>query len=384
MACGPRVEARRAELAGPLAIDVCAQAPAYAETSTFFASAEIEDANSIDLPSDGDLWPSCSSGDTLYTAWGDGFGFAPKQKSGRPDIGVATLRGLPPDAGAMQGTNLVTDRRDTQSVFRVWTPGKYYMKPTGMLCRGGKIFLAVQDLDAGEHTYDDAPAATIAESSDGGRTWVEGSAPMFTRGVFTTIMFLDAGPDARNARDGYVYVYGLDFNFRGSPLVASPQALYLARVEATKSPRDLAAWEFFAGEQGRVAWTRAIDARRPVLVDCTRRHASDKPPGFPVIGQGSVVYDAPLDRYIYTSWSEYTFELYEAPAPWGPWRRFLSKDFGVPPWTAAKHGGYGTTAPSLFISADGRTLWVQSNTWSAGVDHNNVALRKLTLRPNAP
>jgi hypothetical protein len=130
-----------------------------------------------------------------------------------------------------------------------------------------------------------------------------------------------------------------------------------------------------------VAWSPDIRARKPVLVDCTRRHPRPGSRGEAVLGQGGVVYDAPLARYIYTSWTEYTFEFYEAPAPWGPWRRFLTKDFGLPPWTPAKHGGYGTSAPSLYISADGRTLWVQSNTWSSGVDHNNLAFRRLVLAP---
>ena len=373
-ACAPRVPATSPSLG----IDVCARAPAYAEESTFFASAEVEDANSIDLPATGDLWPSCSSGTTLFTAWGDGYGFTHEHDRRRPDIGVGVLHGLPGAPAMMQGRNRVTDDRHSQKVFRVWTPGAYYQKPTGMLCRGGRVYLAVQDLGT---SYDDAAAATIAESKDGGETWVEGDAPMFSRGRFTTLMFLDTGPDGRDARDDYVYVYGLDFNFRGSPRVKSPQGLFLARVAAGKSLRDLSAWEWFSGDPVAPSWTLEFSARRPVLVDCTRRHAADKPPGYPVIAQGGVVYDAPLARYIYTSWSEYTFEFYEAETPWGPWRRFLSKDFGMPPWTDAKHGGYATSAPSSWISSDGKTLWVQSNTWSAGVEHNNLALRKLTLSP---
>jgi len=378
-ACAPPAPAKAP---ASLGIDVCAQGAAFAEDSTFFASAEVENGDSIDLAATGDLWPSCSSGTTLFTAWGDGFGFTHERSHRRPDIGVAALEGLPGAPAMMQGKNRVTDDGRSQKVFRVWTRGSYYQKPTGMLCRSGAIFLAVQDLGT---RYDDAAAATVAESNDGGKTWVEGDAPMFTRGRFTTIMFLDAGPDGRSAGDGYIYVYGLDFNFRGSPSVKSPQGLFLARVAAGKSPRDLSAWEWFAGDPGAAApsWTRDFSARRPVLVDCTRRHATEKPPGYPVIAQGGVVYDEPLGRYLYTSWSEYTFEFYEAPTPWGPWRRFLSKDFGMPPWTDANHGGYGTTAPSHWISADGKTLWIQSNTWSAGVDHNNLALRKLTLEPRA-
>ncbi len=363
-----------------LGIDVCAGAPAYAEASTFFASANVEDATSFDVPSNGDLWPSCSSGTTLFTAWGDGFGFARQHDGPRPSIGVGVLRGAPWDPPSMQGENLVVDRDELRRVLRVWPRGKYYAKPTGMLCRGGKIYLAVEDVNRA--TYEDAPAATIAESSDGGITWTEGATPMFTRGAFTTIMFLDSGPDGRDARAGYDYAYGLDFNFGGGkPHAASPQALYLARVERQRSPRDRDAWEFFAGESGAVAWSRDVAARKPVLVDCTRRHAAEVPPGHAVLGQGGIVYDAPLARYLYTSWSEYTFEFYEAPAPWGPWRRFLTKDFGMPPWTAAKHGGYATNAPSLWMSPDGKTLWVQSSTWSAGVDHNDMAVRKLTLEP---
>jgi hypothetical protein len=359
---------------------VCAQHPVYAEASTFFPSATIEDANSIDVPSNGDLWPSCSSGDALVTAWGDGFGFDPDHSGHRPDIGVASLAGTPWDVTSLHGVNLAHDTGAAQSVFRVWTRGPYYQKPTGMLCRGGKVYVAVQDLDY--KTYDDVPAATIAASSDGGRTWAEGSSPMFTGAVFTTIMFLDGGAPADGV-DAYVYAYGLDHNWRASSHVLDPQGLYLARIAADRDPQDRPSWELFAGldAAGAPTWSRSIADKKAVLTDCTRRRVTPGTKGYAVIAQGGVVYDAPLRRYIYTSWTEYTFEFYEAPAPWGPWRRFLSKDFGLPPWTAQHHGGYGTSIPRRFISDDGKTMWVQSNTWSSGVDHNNVALRRLVVAP---
>jgi hypothetical protein len=376
--CGapPANAPHEVELAPP---DVCASAPAYAQDSTFFASATVEDANSVDVPSNGDLWPSCSAGTALYTAWGDGFGFVTDRTPPRPDIGIAVMEGSPADPPGFHGRNIVSDRAATQKVFHVWSGKDYYQKPTGMLCMGGKLYVAVQDIDGG--TWEHTTAATVAESSDGGATWVEDAAPMFTHAIFTTIMFLDEGSGGPGSRDGYVYAYGLDWNFRGSPRAPTSQALYLARIPRAKSPRDRSAWEFFAGDagSGAAAWTRDIAARRPVLVDCTRRHARPGFLGEGVVAQGSVVYDAPLARYLYTSWSEYTFEFYEAPAPWGPWRRFLSKDFGPEPWTPEKHGGYATVAPSLYIGADGKTLWVQSNTWSHGVDHNNLAYRKLLL-----
>ena len=112
-----------------------------------------------------------------------------------------------------------------------------------------------------------------------------------------------------------------------------------------------------------------------------------------VISQGGVVYNPGLDRYLYFSWTEYTWEFYEAPRPWGPWKLFLHKEFGPYPWWGTdpgtpgpKNGGYGTVAPSKFISDDGRTLWLQAN-WFVGVGHPpntyQYALRRLELTPYA-
>jgi hypothetical protein len=387
VACGARPVAPATPGAPPVvdapagdAETACAQHPVLAEASTFFESATLEDANSIDLLSNGDLWPSCSSGDLLYTAWGDGFGFSMRRSGRRPDIGIASLAGTPFDVASLHGTNLAIDSARDQSIFRIWSKGTYYQKPTGMLCRGGKLYLAVQDLNFA--TYDDVPAATIAVSDDRGVTWKEGSSPMFSGAVFTTIMFLDFGVDGAEAVDSTVYAYGLDHNWRASSHVLDPQGLYLARIASGQDLQSRDTWEFYAGPDGTGAptWSRRIEDKKAVLVDCTRRH-TETSKGYSVVSQGGVVYDAPLHRYLYASWTEYTFELYEAPAPWGPWRRFLTKDFGLPPWTAQKHGGYGTTIPSRYISQDGKTMWVQSNTWSSGVDHNNFALRKLVVEP---
>jgi hypothetical protein len=109
-----------------------------------------------------------------------------------------------------------------------------------------------------------------------------------------------------------------------------------------------------------------------------------------VIGQGGIVHIPGLRRFVYSSWSELTFEFYEAPTPWGPWRHFLSTDFGPQPWVGPKveighHGGYAPTIPSRFISADGRDAWVQSN-WFGGAatfsgNSYHFSLRPLRLDP---
>jgi hypothetical protein len=194
-------------------------------------------------------------------------------------------------------------------------------------------------------------------------------------------MFLDYGQDASWAVDSYVYVYGLDYNWRWSDTTTSPQGLYLARVASADDLLDRTSWEYFGGTDtgGDPVWTADFSQRLPVLTDCTRRYATASFAGYSVISQGSIVYDAPRQRYLYTSWTEYTYEFYEAPTPWGPWRKFLFKDFGPYPWTEALNGGYATTVPSKFISDEGGAMWVQSNTWSSGVVHNNFALRTLQI-----
>jgi len=75
------------------------------------------------------------------------------------------------------------------------------------------------------------------------------------------------------------------------------------------------------------------------------------------------MHSIPVGFLLYfTSWSCATHQMYEAPEPWGPWKIFLSKDFG-PLFTPHNYGMYGTSIPSKFISADGKTLYLQSNIW---------------------
>jgi hypothetical protein len=186
-----------------------------------------------------------------------------------------------------------------------------------------------------------------------------------------------------------VYAYGLDDNWAFNTTTrAPPTKLYLARVPHT-AVQDRARWEFFAGldEKMQPRWVSDIAARQPVLEDARRLYARPLDPkiefkNMTPLSQGGVVYNAPLARYIYSSWTEYTFELYEAPAPWGPFTLFYSKDFGVFPFSDIKNGGYGTTIPSKLISADGRSMWIQANSWlRTGKDNYSWSLRELRVTP---
>lgn len=355
--------------------------------------AHVEQANTVMSASDGDLWPSAWASDgSLYAAAGDGTGFA---RHGWSDILVNRIDGTP--ESGLTGERL----SDGDAVAPIWDSARFNRKPTGMVCVSidGRdvLYLAVQDLRCteGPDMFNEAPTATIVRSDDLGRSWSWPSEPMFTGHVFTTVMFLDLGQT--NGGSDWVYAYGLDGNWRTSfsKLVPDPTALYLARVRADRV-QEIGAWEFFAGldGEGLPRWAPDISSKRPVLED-DRRHYPQPAFGweahdFTGIAQGGVVWNPGLGRYLYSSWSEYTFEFFEAPEPWGPWNLLHSHDFGHFPWHGprsplAKHGGYAPTIPSKFISADGRDMWLQSNWFvpasSRGGRAYSFGLRRLRFDP---
>jgi hypothetical protein len=351
--------------------------------SAFFATAAVDEHATVQTQSDGDLWPSCwSNDDNLYAANGDGKGFSLGGTSS--DIAVSRIGG-----GVTNLTGSTVAQGD--AVGQVWNPdGQYNRKPTGMVCVNGTLYLAVQDLNT---SFNDVPSATIVKSTDHGQTWTwDRSAPMFDNHVFTTVFFADFGKDSADSADGYVYAYGLDNNWRDSfdDSVPDPVDVYLGRVPAS-SVQNRASWQFYTGTaNGSATWSSDISARQAVLHDDRRIYQNifnADAHNLSVISQGGVLYDKPLGRYIYSSWSEYTYEFYDSPTPWGPWQHFLTKDFGGYPWTQAKNGGYATTIPSKFLSADGRTMYVQSNVCPCGGGGTSVydfALRKLVLTPATP
>ncbi|MFE6996692.1 DUF4185 domain-containing protein [Microbacterium sp. NPDC057659] len=368
------MSARRAVSAATAAGLLVLALAGCAASSTPIASASVADAPTAIGVSDGDLWPNCWSGDgALYAANGDGAGFG----SVTSDIVMNRIDGSP--ASDLTGVGLATG----DELGQVWTTEEgYTRKPTGMLCVGGSLYLAVQDLAP---DFNAAPNATIARSDDHGKTWSwDTDAPMFADGTFTTIWFADYGEEAeRRPDDEYVYAYGLDGNWRDSftDIVPDPTELFLARVPV-KSVQDAATWQFYAGPSStsgieeQPTWTDDIAKKRPVLVDDRRVH------DLSVLSQGGVTYLPKHDRYVYTSWTEYSFEFYEAPQPWGPWKTFLSEDFGEYPWQEERIGGYSTTVPSKFVAEDEKTVWVQSNVCPcapAGVSSYWFGLREMTL-----
>jgi hypothetical protein len=299
----------------------------------------------------GDLWAQAWADDGhTYAANGDGFAFGWIWA----DIKVSRVEGVPPDL-----TGHEINGAWGPFLGRLWPPGWWLVsrKPTGMICVDGVLYLFYQNLKnfLSDNEFGDAPAASVSWSADHGRTWEwDNAGPMFGDHVFTTGFFLDTGRCNEHAKDEFVYVYGLDYNWRYSEGYRSTN-LYLARAPSAQIP-DRDAWTFYAGTQvrGEPVWSSDIGAKQPVLNDETEYAGNTG------VSQGSVVFIPALNRYLYSTWSDTAWIFWEAEFPWGPWTRIGVVYWTDQPWTDEFHGGYATVTPSKFLAEDGRSGWVVS------------------------
>jgi hypothetical protein len=200
---------------------------------------------------------------------------------------------------------------------------------------------------------------------------------MFTDHLFTTGFFLDYGKCNRHAMDDYVYVYGLDYNWRFSDDFLQ-QKMYLGRVPKDRIV-DREAWEFYAGSKGdEPQWTGDIESKEPVLVDEDLYCGGDQS----AIAQGSVVYLPGLNRYIYSSRAVCVWIFYEAPEPWGPWTKISVLEWKGG-WTEEYHPGYNVVIPSKYLDEDSLGGWLVSSLSSSRFEgvYYNMNFRRFWLEP---
>jgi hypothetical protein len=339
-----------------------------------------------------------------------------------------------PDVEDMHA-DTVNDRLNTY-----WNDSE--LKPTGMLYINGKLYMAC-------HRHDDNFAVNPAYDAhvfysqetvndELGEVWepqrpvnerlgtqvlrrIDFGSPTWTNYKFTTPVFIqfgeayadfdDAFPsgDLPTAEQGEVYVYAFSTHHSWW----NRDELYLGRVKVKDGAvwtsddiRDGTKWEYWAGMeytdfggQQRLwpRWVPDVELANAVL------HSEGE------IGQGSIVYHQPSDKYYMTTWTNSDREtldgriepdddnpyggrhdvrwfLWEADRPWGPWRKIFTNDhhgrqndytgvvlainqLGI----AMQTGAYGFMGYSIQIAptwfednpAGGWNLWLlQSGFWN--------------------
>ncbi len=274
---------------------------------------------------DSDNWPmTWGDDDALYTAWGDGSGFAPNTPK-KLSLGLAKVTGPRPN---VTGVNIRSASMEQSG------NGEAGKKASGILMVDGVLYLWVRN----------AGNSQLAWSLDHGANWTWADWKLTTS--FGCPTFLDFGKNYAGARDRFVYLYSPDAD--GAYIPAD--RMVLARVPADRM-KQREAYEFFKGldPQGDPLWTADASSRGAVFVhrgNCWR---------------GGITYNAALKRYLWCQVLPASkhpqgprfqggFGVYDAPEPWGPWTTAY--------YTQAWDVGPGETSsfPTKWMSNDGRTL----------------------------
>ena len=293
---------------------------------------------------DSDNWPiTWADDDALYTAYGDGSGFAPFVPK-KLSLGLAQVLGGP---SAPQGINLPSPTFDT------FGDGKKGRKASEILMVRGTLYLLARN-----------PAnSQLAWSTDHGATWTW-SDWKFTES-FGCPTFLNFGQNYGGARDEYAYLVSPD----ADTAYQRTDRVILARVNKDKI-RERAAYEFFVKRDanGEATWSSDIRQRGGV---------------FEAAGQCyrlGLTYNSGLKRYLLCmtgagrdAWFAGGFGIYDAPEPWGPWTMAFQTDA----WDIGP--GDTSSLPTKWMSPDGLTV---NLVFSCG---DSFAVRRgdLILRPSA-
>jgi hypothetical protein len=313
--------------------------------------ATLGDAIRIQPEGNGDVWATTWAGDgNLYSAADDAIGFGEECRS---NLAVFRIEGEEPPHLLGSMVNPMSD----YGALTELGPDHACWKANGLTCIEGVLYLGVSRhlYYAAPHWVQHAWDSSIVKSEDYGRTWSQ--APklghsMFPGPTFGAPFFVQYGQDGEGSPDGadtYVYAVSSDGVWdNGSSMI-------LGRVRRDRiAALDPADWEFVHrfDEDGQPLWTSRHDSasytfRNPGRTSMTGIHY--------VSALGVYV----MPQWYYTDlsgpapdrWQSSQWELYQAPAPWGPWTLFHRQEF-------APEGFYNPTIPAKFMSPDGRKMWI--------------------------
>lgn len=234
------------------------------------------------------------------------------------------------------------------------------VKPSGMICINGDLFLAFQNMlrtrvPPFSLTSQHGSDAQIVYTTNGGWFWVPTLAtirePMFPGHKFGGPSFINFGRNNANARDAFVYAVSSDQWDNGSNL-------RLGRVPADSIMRP-GAWSWVCAFEpsGQPAWSHDLNESIPVL----SLHRW--------LGLPEMVYIAGIRRYLLLTWRLHKdfsptdgtdLIVMEAPEPWGPFSLVHFEEY----WEGKEFNPYCPRVPLKWMSEDGTNGWMQlSGTW---------------------
>jgi hypothetical protein len=270
--------------------------------------------------------------DRIFFAFGDTFGYRGEEcpKFGpnwRSNVLASTGDTDPSDGIVLE--EWLTGRRGTavavsEGAHQPAFTGEQTRIPTAMVAVGHRLYLHYMSVHgfAQQGGVWECNFSRFIYSDDRGESWHEAEEEFGDADGELNMLAL-----AYDRQDDLVYAVGTPCGRFGGARAARVAAADVLEREA---------WEYFTGD----GWSRA------------REQAVEVIPA--PVGEGSLVWNAALGRWLYSYLNEHTasLELREAPNPWGPWSE---------PVTLARaarfpqlYGAYLT--PSL-ISDDGRTIY---------------------------
>jgi hypothetical protein len=330
-----------------------------------------------------DTWyPSWASDGVLYSTFADG------------TVNGVTVQGY--GGPESQRTGHARIDGDDPTTLKIQVLGTFLNNPTPYAGRYPSASLAhngvwyygtytLDDLNGACHNWcGQGPFVGFRQSTDGGKNWVDSkytpADPVFgesgkagAKVKFGPVHMVDFGKNMEHSPDGRAYF--VSHGAVGTTGLANwiaGDAVYLGRVAPT--PQDMdnrAAFEFYNG----AAWSHDVAEAKPIVLWPGR------------LGSVTVTYDAPAK--VYLMWVSRPHEpnnntgpfdtlLLEADQITGPWRI-------VTTWANFGSQAYFVNAPSKFISADGKSLWLlYSANFSSGNSNPpgsgyNFGLHELTM-----
>jgi len=320
----------------------------------------------------GDTYPmTWGDDDEIYTSAGD-----PLWGETHDGLDVERFSGGP--------TDYKITKINSMNDYRGW--GGNGPKPSGMICVGGILYLAFQNLRGNQkapyslfsqHGSDAHIVHAVCNNSGHGvSSWVPAlaniAAPMFPGNKFGGPSFINFGRNNANARDDYVYAVSSDQWDNGSNL-------RLGRVPNDSIVRG-EAWEWVCAfaPSGEPAWSHDLDASIPIL----SMHRW--------LGLPEMVYLASLRRYLLLTWrlhKDFSGDdgtdliVLDAPEPWGPFSLVHVEEY----WEGRAYNPYCPRVPLKWMDHNGTSGWMQfSGSWStagqkAGYYRSNVRPFRLKL-----